>query len=142
MKEDIQQNEDKLKDEKQLKSEQIQEHKDFLTEKKEILVSTQELVNTIRQIQKVSNQNIDPQLWDIINQIDHNKDGFIEADEVLKALEIIENEKVKISKKHLKEIIDLVRKEHIVEEIEKKEEKEAKAAAAAAAAKQDPTKNV
>jgi len=58
------------------------------------------------------------------------------------ALEIIENEKVKISKKHLKEIIDLVRKEHIVEEIEKKEEKEAKAAAAAAAAKQDPTKNV
>lgn len=137
---DIQTNEDKLKDQQQLKADQIQQHKDFLTEKKEILVSTQELVNTIRQIQKVSNQNIDPQLWDIINQIDHNKDGFIEADEVLKALEIIENEKVKISKKHLKEIIDLVRKEHIVEEIEKKEEKEAKSAA-----KQDsttPTKTV
>jgi hypothetical protein len=40
---------------------------------------------------------------------------------------LIGNEKVKISKKHLKEIIDLVRKEHIVEEIEKKEEMEAKA---------------
>ena len=43
------------------------------------------------------------------------------------ALEIIGNEKVKISKKHLKEIIDLVRKEHIVEEKERKEEMEAKA---------------
>ncbi|CAF1471626.1 unnamed protein product [Adineta steineri] len=108
------------------KSDQIQEHKDFLTEKKEILVTTQELVNTIRKIQKVSNTNVDSQIWDIINQFDHNKDGIIEADEILKALEIIENEKVKISKKHLKEIIDLVRKEHIVEEKEKKEEMEAK----------------
>ncbi len=50
---------------------------------RDILVSTQELVNTIRQIQKASNQNIDPQLWEIINQFDHNKDGFIEADEIL-----------------------------------------------------------
>jgi hypothetical protein len=49
-----------------------------------MLVSTQEFINTIRQIQKVSNQSIDTQLWDIIHQFDHNKDGFIEADEVLK----------------------------------------------------------
>ena len=52
---------------------------------------------------------------------------------------MIGNEKVQISKKHLKEIIDLVHKEHIVEEIEKKEEMEAKA-------KQEPptssTKNI
>ena len=34
--------------------------------------------------------------------------------------------KIKISKKHLNEIIDLIRKEHIVEEKEKKEEMEAK----------------
>jgi hypothetical protein len=33
---------------------------------------------------------------------------------------MIGNEKVKISKKHLKEIIDLVRKEHIIEEMEAK----------------------
>ena len=39
---------------------------------------------------------------------------------------MIGNEKVKISKKHLKEIIDLVRKEHIIEEKEKKEELETK----------------
>ena len=39
---------------------------------------------------------------------------------------MITNEKVKISKKNLKEIIDLVRMEHIVEGIEKKEEMEAK----------------
>jgi hypothetical protein len=52
------------------------------------------------------------------------------------ALELIENEKVKISKKNLKEIIDLVRKEHIVEKIEEMEAK----------AKQEPppsaTKNI
>lgn len=36
-----------------------------------------------------------------------------------KALEIIGNEKVEISKKHLKDILDLVRKEHIVQEKEK-----------------------
>ncbi|UJR16220.1 hypothetical protein I4U23_003130 [Adineta vaga] len=127
LKKDIETKEDTLKESIDMKTDQIQEHKDFLTEKKETLVTTQELVNTIRQIQKASNENVDPQIWDIINQFDHNKDGIIEADEILKALEIIENEKVKISKKHLKEIIDLVRKEHIVEEIEKKEEIEAKA---------------
>ncbi|CAF4933202.1 unnamed protein product, partial [Rotaria sp. Silwood1] len=121
---DIETQEDELKVE--VKTDQIQEHKDFLTEKKDILVSTQELVNAIREIQKVSNQSTDTQVWDLINQFDHNKDGFIEADEILKALEIIGNEKVKISKKHLKEIIDLVRKEQIVEEKERKEEMDAK----------------
>lgn len=116
---------------------------------REILVSTQELVNTIREIQKVSNSvTNDPQVLEIINQFDHDKDGFIEADEILKvkqnkgrfrsstlfffvvslqALEIIGNERVNISKKHLKEIIDVVRKEQIVEEKEKKEELVAKA---------------
>lgn len=39
---------------------------------------------------------------------------------------MIGNEKVKISKKHLQEIIDLVRKEHLIEEKEKKEEMETK----------------
>ncbi|CAF0917200.1 unnamed protein product [Rotaria sp. Silwood1] len=56
-------------------------------------------------MQKVSNKD---KLWDVINQFDHDKDGLIEADEIFKALEIIENEKVKISKKHLKEIFDLI----------------------------------
>lgn len=49
-----------------------------------MLVSTQEFVNTIRQIQKVSNQSTDAHVWDIIRQFDHNRDGFIEADEILK----------------------------------------------------------
>jgi Ca2+-binding EF-hand superfamily protein len=61
----------------------------FLFVFREILVSTQELVNTIRQIQKVSNQNVDTQLWDVINQFDHNKDGFIEADEILEVMHVI-----------------------------------------------------
>lgn len=90
--------------------------------------------------------NEETQVSEIIQQFDHDKDGFIEADEILKvenrwavflckkrefsvffqALEIIGSEKVKISKKHLKEIIDVVRKEQIVEEKEKKEELVAK----------------
>lgn len=49
-----------------------------------MLVSTQELINTIRQIQKFSNEAVDAQVWDIIHQFDHNRDGFIEADEILK----------------------------------------------------------
>jgi hypothetical protein len=49
-----------------------------------MLVSTHEFVDTIRQIQQDSDQSIDAQVWDIIHQFDHNKDGFIEADEILK----------------------------------------------------------
>jgi Ca2+-binding EF-hand superfamily protein len=49
-----------------------------------MLVSTQEFINAIRQIQKVSSQSTDAQVWEIIQQFDHNKDGFIEADEILK----------------------------------------------------------
>jgi len=77
-------------------------------------------VNAIREIQKKSNQASDKEMSEIIEQFDPDKDGFIQVDEILQALEIIGNEKVKISKKHLKEIIDLVRKERIVDEKEKK----------------------
>ncbi|CAF4829440.1 unnamed protein product [Rotaria sp. Silwood1] len=64
-------------------------------------------------MQKVSNKD---KLWDVINQFDHDKDGLIEADEIFKALEIIENEKVKISKKHLKEIFDLITFDQIIKQ--------------------------
>ncbi|CAF2236591.1 unnamed protein product [Rotaria magnacalcarata] len=114
----IKSEEDLLKD-AELKTDQIQQRTSFITEKKEILVSTQELVNTIRELQKVSNKSTDIQVWDLINQFDHNKDGFIEVDEILKALEIIGNEKVKISKKHLKEIIDVMSFNEIIQELSK-----------------------
>ena len=48
-----------------------------------MLVSTQEFIDSIRQIQKVSNESTDAQLWDIIHQFDINKDGFIDTDEIL-----------------------------------------------------------
>ncbi|CAF1213353.1 unnamed protein product [Rotaria sp. Silwood1] len=123
LKKDIKVQEDKLKDEALLKSDQIQQHKDVLTEKRNMLVSTQEFINTIRQIQKASNESTDAQIWDIIHQFDRNQDGFIAIDEILKTLEIIGDENIQISKKHLKEIIDLVRKEHIIEQKEKFEAK-------------------
>ena len=91
--------------------------------RRNLLVSTQELVNTIRQLQQASNESNEAQILDIINQLDHNKDGFIEADEILKALELVGNENVQISKKYLKEILDLVRKEHFIQAKEKFEAK-------------------
>ena len=86
----------------ELQNDQLQQHRDLLTEKKwsiekqtknvelffyfyrEILVSTQELANTIRHIQKVSSTHEDAQVSEIIKQFDHDKDGFIDADEILK----------------------------------------------------------
>ena len=91
--------------------------------RRNLLVSTQELVNTIRQLQQASNESNEAQVLDIINQFDHNKDGFIEADEILKALELVGNENVQISKKYLKEILDLVRKEHFIQAKERFEAK-------------------
>lgn len=91
--------------------------------RRNLLVSSQELVNTIRQLQQASNESNEAQILDIINQLDHNKDGFIEADEILKALELVGNENVQISKKYLKEILDLVRKEHFIQAKEKFEAK-------------------
>ncbi|CAF2472491.1 unnamed protein product [Rotaria sp. Silwood2] len=123
LKKDIKIEEDTLKEEALLKADQIQQHKDFLTEKRDMLVSTQEFINTIRQIQKASNESTDAQIWDIIQQFDRNQDGFIDVDEIVKTLEIIGNEKIQISKKYLKEIINLVRKEHMIEQKEKFEAK-------------------
>lgn len=91
--------------------------------RRNLLVSTQELVNTIRQLQQASNESNEAQVLDIINQFDHNKDGFIEADEILKALEFVGNENVQISKKYFKEILDLVRKEHFIQAKERFEAK-------------------
>lgn len=92
--------ENTLNDEILIKRDQIQQHKDFFNEKKfvffvidrsiwflsnrNLLISTQEFVNTILQIQKFSSLSTDAQVWDIIDQFDHNKDGFIEAGEILK----------------------------------------------------------
>ena len=69
-----------------------------------MLVSTQEFINTIRQIQKVSKEATDAHVWDIIHQFDHNRDGFIEADEILKVERKfpIRSNFIRIYSRHLK----------------------------------------
>lgn len=49
-----------------------------------LLVSAQELINTIRKIQKVSNQSTDDHIWDIIHQLDANQQGSFEVDAIIK----------------------------------------------------------
>lgn len=45
-------------------------------------------MNTIRQIQQASNESNETVMQDLIHQFDHNKDGFIEADEILKVMKM------------------------------------------------------
>ncbi|NXW30231.1 LETM1 protein, partial [Phaetusa simplex] len=93
----------------------------------ENLISIAELINVMRQIQKIPEEK----LTRIAEALDENKDGKIDIDNVVKVVELIDKEDIDIGTSQVAEIMALLQKEEKLEEKEKAKEKHDKEAAEA-----------
>ncbi|XP_074760491.1 mitochondrial proton/calcium exchanger protein isoform X2 [Athene noctua] len=90
----------------------------------ENLISIAELINAMKQIQKIPEEK----LTRIAEALDENKDGKIDIDNVVKVVELIDKEDVDIGTSQVAEIMALLQKEEKLEEKEKAKEKHDKEA--------------
>ncbi|NWI95444.1 LETM1 protein, partial [Pitta sordida] len=91
------------------------------------LISISELINAMKQIQKIPEEK----LTRIAEALDENKDGKIDIDNVVKVVELIDKEDIDIGTSQVAEIMSLLQKEEKLEEKEKAKEKQDKEAAEA-----------
>ncbi|XP_050348594.1 mitochondrial proton/calcium exchanger protein [Nymphalis io] len=104
---------------------------------KEHLIQIDELMHSIKSLQKVPDEAKLKLIQDVLGRLDDDFDGQLKIDDVLKMLEIIGNENVNLSEKQMAELIELLDKEEILE-VESKIQK-ALNKAATAAKEQDKT---
>lgn len=97
----------------------------------EELIRIDELIAAIKQIQSVPDDHRLKRIAEILGKIDDDRDGAIKVEDVLKVVELIGKEDVKLSKKQLDELIDMMDKEEILEaeeQIQKNLKKDSKSA--------------
>lgn len=83
------------------------------------IISINELVLAIRRIQKVSDDTKLQRIVDVLEKMDIDHDGAVEVDHVLKVIELLCKENVKVTGKQMDEIIELLMKEDTLESEEK-----------------------
>ncbi|XP_072932523.1 mitochondrial proton/calcium exchanger protein [Epargyreus clarus] len=98
---------------------------------KEQLIQIDELMHSIKSLQKVPDEAKLKLIQDVLGRLDDDFDGQLKIDDVLKMLEIIGNENVNLSEKQMAELIELLDKEEILE-VESKIQKALDKAAVAA----------
>uniref|UniRef100_A0A3P9NHQ8 Mitochondrial proton/calcium exchanger protein n=1 Tax=Poecilia reticulata TaxID=8081 RepID=A0A3P9NHQ8_POERE len=93
---------------------------------RENLIGIDELINVMRQIQKIP----EDKLQRIAKALDDNKDGKIDIDDVIKMVELIDKEDIDISTSQLADIMVMLHKEEKLIEKEKAKDKAEKEQAA------------
>lgn len=109
--------EDLSKKEQALKQEQTKEAIPEVDSKQqcEELVKIDELINTLRKIQQVPDAAKLKRIAEVLDKMDADHDGSVKVEAVLKVLELIGEENVKLSKKQFEEIVEMVNKEEAIE---------------------------
>lgn len=105
---------------------------------KEQLIQIDELMHSIKSLQKVPDEAKLKLIQDVLGRLDDDFDGQLKVDDVLKMLEIIGNEHVNLSEKQMAELIELLDKEEILE-VESKIQKALDKAAIAAKEQDKPS---
>ncbi|KAK5649491.1 hypothetical protein RI129_000520 [Pyrocoelia pectoralis] len=111
--------EDLQNKEKQLKKDLEIENTD---KKKEELLEIDEILDAIKKVKTLPDYSRLEQIKKVLAKMDDDSDGSLKVEDVLKVIELIGNENVKLSGKQVDEIIDLLEKEEILE-VENKIEK-------------------
>lgn len=87
------------------------------------IIGINELVLAIRRIQKVSDDTRLQRIADVLEKMDVDHDGAVEIDHVLKVIELLGKDNVKVTTEQMDGIIDLLMKEEALE-LEEKLKKE------------------
>ncbi|XP_022255342.1 mitochondrial proton/calcium exchanger protein-like [Limulus polyphemus] len=88
------------------------------------IISISDLICAIQRIQKISDDTRLQRIADVLDQMDVDHDGAVELDHVLKVIELLGNQDVKVSVKQMKEIIELLAKEETLELVKKVEKEQ------------------
>ncbi|CAK9799986.1 Mitochondrial proton/calcium exchanger protein [Anthophora plagiata] len=108
-----------LETEKQMKKVDVVDKGDTTTpttaKAVEELVKIDELILAIKKIQNVPDENRLQRIAEILAKIDDDRDGAIKLEDVLKVVELIGKEDIKLSKQQVNELIELIDKEEILE---------------------------
>lgn len=83
------------------------------------LINIDELIGAVRKLQNIPDEFKLQQISEVLSKIDDDHDGSIRLDTVLKVLELIGTENIKLSTKEMDMITQLVIKEEEMETIEK-----------------------
>ncbi|XP_055691371.1 mitochondrial proton/calcium exchanger protein [Lutzomyia longipalpis] len=133
--EDLEKKEQKLKSDIEhiasSEEELAQKEKEQQKEKEEQLVYVDELMLAIKKIQKVDDDSKIHQIYGILGKLDDDRDGRLKVDDVLKVMEMIAKDNVKLSEKQFDELLELIAKEEILgneDKIEKEMNKQLAAA--------------
>ncbi|XP_046654554.1 mitochondrial proton/calcium exchanger protein-like isoform X1 [Daphnia pulicaria] len=92
------------------------------TKDKEEIVSIEELIASIRRINAIEDSANLHKIVHILDHIDVDRDGVITVEEVMKVIELLEEEGINLTAKQMTEILGVVSKEEFLE-MEKKIEK-------------------
>ncbi|XP_076257975.1 leucine zipper and EF-hand containing transmembrane protein 1 isoform X2 [Rhynchophorus ferrugineus] len=90
--------------------------------KKEELLKIDDIIAAINKIKDVPDQSRLEKIVKVLKKMDDDDDGSVKIDDVLKVIEIMGKENVKLSSKQVDELIELIDKEEILE-VEDKIEK-------------------
>ncbi|XP_071792887.1 mitochondrial proton/calcium exchanger protein-like isoform X1 [Asterias amurensis] len=89
--------------------------------KKKSILRVEELVEAIQKLGKVSDED---KLHRIVQVLDEDQDGVINIHDAIKVIELIAKEDIALSTKHVADIMDLVSKEEVLQELEEAVERE------------------
>ncbi|KAL5233899.1 hypothetical protein ACI65C_001309 [Semiaphis heraclei] len=98
---------------------EVKELADENTVNESELINIEELIGAVRKLQNVPDEFKLQQISEVLSKIDDDHDGSIRLDTVLKVLELIGTENIKLSSKEMDMITQLVIKEEEMETIEK-----------------------
>ncbi|XP_076244515.1 leucine zipper and EF-hand containing transmembrane protein 1 [Calliopsis andreniformis] len=106
---------EQLESEKQEKQKAEKAEIDESSKSAEELVKIDELITAIKRIQNVPDEHRLQRIAEILGKIDDDRDGAIKIEDVLKVVELIGKEDIKLTKKQVNELIELLDKEEILE---------------------------
>merc|ERR1719300_412850 len=90
--------------------------------KEDHLVTVQDLLSAVRGLQQVPDADMLERISEVVASMDEDSDGVIKIEHVNKVIEILGCDNVELSAKQIKQIIDLIGKEEMLE-VESKIEK-------------------
>lgn len=81
----------------------------------EDVLRVDELIDSIKKIQGVTESSSLERLSEVLNKLDADRDGLVRVDLLLKMLEIVGDEGVKLNKKQINELVELLDREETLE---------------------------
>ena len=84
-------------------------------DQEEHLVTVQDLLGAVRGLQQVPDSEMLERISDVVASMDEDSDGIVKLEHVNKVIEILGSDNVEMSGKQIKQIIDLIGKEEMLE---------------------------